>query len=75
MKYRIKSYVSDPILGFTKHIPQRRYQGIKWLLGWYNGAYEFSEEHALEKIEEWKEEAKEVKVKNSKPEITYKEVK
>jgi hypothetical protein len=74
MKYRIKSYVSDPILKFTKHIPQRRYQGIKWLLGWYNGAYEFSEEHALEKIEEWKDEAKEVKVKY-KPVVTYKEVK
>jgi hypothetical protein len=75
MKYRIKSYVSDPTLKFTKYIPQRRYKGIKWLLGWYSGVYEFSEEHALERIEEWKEEANGIRVKKSKPKVTYKEVK
>jgi hypothetical protein len=74
MKYRIKSYVPNPVLKWTHYIPQRRYKGIKWLLGWYSGAYEFSEEHALETIEEWKEEEAEVRVKY-KPVVTYKEVK
>ena len=67
MKYRIKSYVSDPILKFTTYIPQRRYGGIKWLLGWCSGEEEFSEEHALEAIEDWKEEEEELN--------RYKEVK
>ena len=75
MKYRIKSYLSNPILKFTTHIPQRRYGGIKWLLEWCSGEDEFSEEHALETIEEWKEEDKKVRAKKSKPEIIYKEVK
>jgi hypothetical protein len=74
MKYRIKSYVSNRILKLTTYIPQRRYGGIKWLLGWYSGEEEFSEEFALETIEEWKEEEAEVRVKY-KPVITYREVK
>ena len=74
MKYRIKSYLSNPILKFTTHIPQRRYGGIKWVLGWCSGEEEFSEEHALETIAEWKEEVEKVRVR-SKPVVTYKEVK
>ena len=59
MKYRIKSGRFHPILKFTTYIPQRRYGGIKWLLGWCSGEEEFSEEHALDAIEDWKEEEEE----------------